>query len=557
MRSLTVAQKFVLLVLSALIGIAGLSGVAIVQMQKVYDAASFSTVNTVPAIRALDKANEVLTVIRLRAWQMMAYPDRSRAEQANNDISTQMPKFDAAMKEYEATLAGDKDKALFEADKAAMRDYLAARDELAKLVLAGKREEAIDLALSKRAVFARVAEAFDEHRQFNADLGQAGANEAVKIQHAAFNIAVTVSTITLVVISLIGFVIARSLIKQLGGEPAYAADMVSRIAQGDLSVQVQVKPGDSTSMLAAIKGMTERLSQIIGEVRSSSDALSSAAEQVSSTAQSISQGASEQASSVEETSSAMEEMSSSVQQNAENARVTEGMSGKAAKEAVDGGQAVKETVQAMKLIADKITIVDDIAYQTNLLALNAAIEAARAGEHGKGFAVVADEVRKLAERSQEAAQEIGEVAKNSVHLAERAGALLDAIVPSIAKTSDLVQEIASASDEQSSGIGQINTAITQLSQLTQENSSASEELAATAEEMSGQAEQLQELMTFFTTSTSASSSHTSHAHQAISRATQAARQAPQGRARSHTVKTSGRASSAAPIDAQEFVRFDG
>ena len=178
MRSLTVAQKFVLLVLSAVIGIAALSGVAIIQMQKVYDAASFSTVNTVPAIKALDKANEVLTIIRLRAWQMMAYSDRSRAEQANNDISAQVPKFDAAMKEYEATLSGDKDKALFEADKAAMRDYLAARDELATLALAGKREEAIDLALAKRAVFARVAEAFETHRQFNADLGQAGADGA-------------------------------------------------------------------------------------------------------------------------------------------------------------------------------------------------------------------------------------------------------------------------------------------------------------------------------------------------------------------------------------------
>jgi methyl-accepting chemotaxis protein len=196
-------------------------------------------------------------------------------------------------------------------------------------------------------------------------------------------------------------------------------------------------------------------------------------------------------------------MSASINQNTENAKVTDGMATHASSEAVQGGAAVKQTVSAMKTIAGKIGIIDDIAYQTNLLALNAAIEAARAGEHGKGFAVVAAEVRKLAERSQIAAQEIGELAESSVEMAESAGKLLDTIVPSIKKTSDLVQEIASASEEQSAGAGQINTAMDQLNQITQQNASSSEELAATSEEMSGQAAQLQELMAFFTVATNA------------------------------------------------------
>jgi methyl-accepting chemotaxis protein len=173
------------------------------------------------------------------------------------------------------------------------------------------------------------------------------------------------------------------------------------------------------------------------------------------------------------------------------------MATKTSKEAVDGGRAVNETVNAMKQIASKIGIVDDIAYQTNLLALNAAIEAARAGEHGKGFAVVAAEVRKLAERSQEAAKEIGDLAGSSVSTAERAGKLLDEIVPSIQKTSELVQEIAAASNEQSESVVQIGGAMGQLSKATQQNASASEELAATSEELSAQAEQLQESIAFF------------------------------------------------------------
>ena len=320
------------------------------------------------------------------------------------------------------------------------------------------------------------------------------AAEAHKEYRIAFMLMLSLTIAAIVFAIGIAFWVTRSITKPIGE----AVRVAEKLAEGDLTVRIDSDSKDETGqLLIAMQAMVGKLSQIIGDVRGSADSLSSASEEVSATAQSMSQASSEQAASVEETSASVEQMGASINQNTENAKVTEGIASKAAQEANQGGEAVKNTVTAMKTIADKIGIIDDIAYQTNLLALNAAIEAARAGEQGKGFAVVAAEVRKLAERSQVAAQEIGEVAKSSVGLAEQAGRLLDEIVPGINRTSDLVQEITAASQEQSSGAGQINTAMEQLNQITQQNASSSEELAATAEEMSGQAEQLQQLMAFF------------------------------------------------------------
>ncbi len=343
--------------------------------------------------------------------------------------------------------------------------------------------------------------------------------------------------------------IMRDVMHQLGGDPGIAAEVAQRVSEGDLTVNITTRGGDTSSLLYAMKSMVAKLSEIITAVRSSADSLASASEQISATAQSLSQSSSEQAASVEETTASIEQMTASISQNTENAKVTDSMANKAAREATEGGQAVGSTVEAMKKIAGKIGIVDDIAYQTNLLALNAAIEAARAGEHGKGFAVVAAEVRKLAERSQVAAQEIGELASSSVSMAEKAGKLLDEMVPSINKTSDLVQEIASASSEQSSGVAQINSAMGQLNQTTQQNASSSEELAATAEEMSSQTEQLQNVMTFFKLDNTGTQGITPVRHSTGPSSSQAPRLT-----KIAAKKPVGKASAGAPNE-QDFDRF--
>jgi methyl-accepting chemotaxis protein len=308
----------------------------------------------------------------------------------------------------------------------------------------------------------------------------------------------TTMLVILLVGAMLGVVVSLYITTSITTPIGAIVRLVERVAAGDLREVPVVDRKDETGRLqVAIKAMTERLAQVIGEVRGGADALSGAAAQVSATAQALSQGTGEQAASVEETTSSLEEMNASITQNAENSRQTEQMAAQGARNAEEGGKAVQETVTAMKSIAERISIIEEIAYQTNLLALNAAIEAARAGDHGKGFAVVAAEVRKLAERSQKAAGEIGSLASSSVQVAERSGKLIVELVPAIRKTADLVQEVSAASQEQSVGVNQVSKAMGTVDQVTQRNASAAEELSSTAEEMSSQAEALQQLMGFF------------------------------------------------------------
>jgi methyl-accepting chemotaxis protein len=509
---LTVAKKMIALITTAVVGLITLAFLGQYYIGEVFTKTNYVTINTVPSIIVLDDMSKAYSDMQETVYQHVINTDDATMGKLDKTILDYRAKIDEEIKKYEAeNITDEKDRSLIVAIKDRLKDYDIAREQLLAFSRANKIEEARKFTFASKEIFASVYEAINADRQYNVEIGNKASADAVATQNDAVFISRIVALVVLLTSIMLGVWITRNLLKQLGGEPDYAASVVSKVAAGDFTVQVttkegdtssllysmkqmveqllaqiggepayaagvvkqiaegdftvkvDVRSGDTTSMLAVIAGMREKLSSIISDVRSSADNLSSASEEVSATAQSISQATSEQAASVEETSASVEQMSASINQNTENAKVTDGIATTSSSQAEQGGVAVKDTVAAMKSIAGKIGIIDDIAYQTNLLALNAAIEAARAGEHGKGFAVVAAEVRKLAERSQVAAQEIGELASGSVGKAETAGKLLDEMVPSIKKTSDLVQEISAASEEQSSGIGQINTAMSQLS----------------------------------------------------------------------------------------------
>jgi methyl-accepting chemotaxis protein len=306
----------------------------------------------------------------------------------------------------------------------------------------------------------------------------------------------TVVSISLVIAVILALIITSGLVSQLGGEPGEIEQIAMELANGNLTMKFDSQK-KKKGIYGSIVELSEQLSEVVTIIVQGSQNIAAASLQMSSTSQQMSQGTQEQAASAEEISASMEQMTSNIQQNTDNALQTEKISLKASEDMKEGSITVIQTVESMKKIAQKISIVGEISRQTNLLALNAAVEAARAGDHGKGFAVVAAEVRKLAERSQLAAEEIDNLSSSSLIVADRSGRMLEQIVPNIQNTAKLVQEIAASSQEQSTGASQVNNAIQQFNQVIQQNAAGAEEIASSSEELSSLAQKLNEAISFF------------------------------------------------------------
>ncbi len=500
-----------------LVLLATVAGMASWQMRSLAGNTDTFSGDIVPSLQAQNTI--AMSLAAIRRWEL---------RHVLSDSSTEMDKIESEIAKERDTLVGaigrfekdlvsdDEDKRHLEASRTAINAYLASMDGLRtasrKTVSdPSANAEAKSMLLAGLNIYQAAQREVDEWWQYNIVL-----TERAKHDSEGTYASGKLTMLALVVVAFAlgiaaAWMITRSVMRQIGGEPDYAKAVVSEIAQGNLAVHVALRHGDTDSVLAAMKTMCERLRDVVAQVRNSSDSIATGSAEIATGNADLSQRTEEQASNLQETAASMEQLSSTVQHNADTTQQANVLAAQASAAAVKGGETVSAVVGTMqdiaassKKIADIIGVIDGIAFQTNILALNAAVEAARAGEQGRGFAVVASEVRSLAGRSADAAKEIKALIGASVDKVElgarqvnEAGESMGEIVSQVQRVTHLISEISNATTEQTSGISQVGDAVAQLDQVTQQNAALVEESAAAAESLRHQAAQLTQLVSVF------------------------------------------------------------
>jgi methyl-accepting chemotaxis protein len=500
MKKLTIAHKLILLVGALLVCLMAVNVTGVIRLQQIRHEITLIRDDLWPKVLLMGEGLAGVNQISISGRDLVLARTPEEAQLAEASILEGREVIGKAWSALAPRLSRTEGKEMLKLILESRERYIGAQNALIALIEAGRREEATTWLHGEYLTAAKeYAPRVNNLVQFQGELLDESTRSASSIVADALLLMLILGGIAILVGIVAAMHIARDLLRQLGGEPNYAADVATQVAKGDMTVQIHLRSGDTNSLLAEMKNMVRKLSETLGDVRSTADSLATVSENVSITSQKVARGSSEQAASLEETATSLEHMSALIRQNTENAKVVDFVASKAVGKTAESRQTLRATVEALRTAADKIRIVDEIAYETNLLAADAASGALRARkhDHDQDFAIVAVRIRKLAERSQTAVLEMNQLTGTSVKITEKVCVLLDEILPAIRRTAELVQEITSASERQSTGVDQISAGMTQISQTTKHNASASEALSATAEEMNTQAEQLRALVAQF------------------------------------------------------------
>jgi methyl-accepting chemotaxis protein len=500
LRNLTLKQRMVILVGISLIGIISLGTNGLVRSNQSNGHLSNITKKLLPAYSLLNKTEVAFQVTRSEVLQHFLFEDEEMHAIVQSRLDSLLGSLDSLLIKQKPFAKDSASKNVLTREMELIGNFRTGYADLAEVFKDGDKDEAMGGYFEEILPLLTEMDSLLGIQTNSITKKVDAADKAASDSHTSGrNATFMLFAFLTIFLSIYGIYATISVLGIIGGEPSVVAKVAERMADGDLTVSIDIRKGDKTSILASVQNMLDRLSKVIVEIKEMTNHLAAASTEIDSSADSLNISSTQQAEGVELTSSTVEQLLANTAQNAENAKITNQNASAAVSMAIEGGEASASTAIAMKKISERINLVDDIAYQTNMLALNAAIEAARAGETGKGFAVVAAEVRKLAERSQEAAKEISTLTKESLIQAQHSGEILNELVPKFQKTASLIEEITASSEESKSGLEHITSAINNLSETTQATAAASEELAHTAGGLNENSRTLKEKVSFFET----------------------------------------------------------